>query len=144
MPSATSFSPRYYSRPGSGDTSYFHLYRINADGSRRLQITHGNFDDESTEWSPDGRKILFSRAGRDTSASTLCIVNADGSDLKTLRVFDADSGYFAHWTPDGNIAISHSHWLNGLPPFYGPSAALVFDSLAACAVHPAANSLGVT
>jgi hypothetical protein len=58
------------------------------------------------------------------------------------------------------VRSSHSHfvktsglrWLSlmaqphgsGLPPCYGPSAALVFDSFAAFAAQRAANSLGVT
>ncbi len=63
------------------------IFRINADGSNRVQITHtepeskdqpvGNY---CPAYSPDGTKIVFNRRGED-SADTLFVMDTDGKNL---------------------------------------------------------------
>ncbi len=65
-----------------------HLYRINPDGSGKIQITRGRYVDEYPRWSPDGRYIYFRRYSmlRDWEKvpKLICRCNADGSGLRTI------------------------------------------------------------
>jgi Tol biopolymer transport system component len=78
------------------------LYVVNPDGSglRSLQV-----NGESPRWSPDGRRILYSRVldGAWDIDYTLHVINADGSGVRSL----GQKGAGASWSPDGTrIAIS--------------------------------------
>ena len=53
------YAARYYAPPGSHRTSHVHIYRINPDGTGTTQLTFGAGDEDSPQWSPDGRQILF-------------------------------------------------------------------------------------
>ena len=103
------------------------LYIVNADGSNSsnpTQLTTGPTSGDSLEldaapaWSPDGKKIAFSRSTFDTqtqtSSTSLYIINlADlslelvvGSDLQT-QVWNPD------WSPDGTQITYECYYLVG-------------------------------
>ena len=63
------YSARYYLKPGQKGVSRYHLYRINADGSRRTQITRGAHDDELPMWAKNGQHIIFVRDANDLMSS---------------------------------------------------------------------------
>jgi Tol biopolymer transport system component len=75
------------------------LFTVRPDGSDLTQITHGAAQPNNSDWSPDGRHIVFG-LGDDTSA-TIAVVRADGSRLRVLPqpdgVFDDQPSY----SPDG-------------------------------------------
>ncbi len=77
-----------------------HIYSIGADGSRLGQLTRGKAADTAPLFSPDGRRIVFTRSPRyDRSGnpvSQLWVMNADGSGQRKL----APSGYAPAWSPD--------------------------------------------
>jgi TolB protein len=73
----------------------FQIYSIRADGSRLGQLTRGSKTDTAPLFSPDGRRIVFSRAPGQNS-SQLWFMNADGSGQRRL----ASSGYSPAWSPD--------------------------------------------
>jgi Tol biopolymer transport system component len=66
------------------------LWTIRADGTGARRVTHSHSVDEvEPEWSPDGRKIAYSRGDRcHTAPIDLCnriwTVNADGSQARRL------------------------------------------------------------
>ena len=47
-------------RTGFTDNGYRHVFVVPASGGTPRQITSGNFDHAGTDWTPDGRSILFS------------------------------------------------------------------------------------
>jgi dipeptidyl aminopeptidase/acylaminoacyl peptidase len=47
-------------RTGFTDNGFRHIYVVPAIGGTPRQITSGNYDHSGTEWTPDGRSILFS------------------------------------------------------------------------------------
>jgi Tol biopolymer transport system component len=73
----------------------FQIYSIRADGSLLGQLTRGKRSDTAPLFSPDGRRIVFSRASKQNT-SELWVMNADGSGQRNL----APSGYAPAWSPD--------------------------------------------
>jgi Tol biopolymer transport system component len=85
---------------------YYQLWTMDSDGSGKKQITSGNFD-LNPSWSPDGKKIAFSRRTvvGDSSFRDIWIMNADGTHqmkltdaVSTLGSYDSPS-----WSPDGKM-----------------------------------------
>jgi TolB protein len=75
----------------SARSGNFEIYSVRADGSHLGQLTRNGASDTDPIFSPDGRRILFSRA-----KSQLWLMNADGSGQGRL----ASPGYHAAWSPD--------------------------------------------
>jgi TolB protein len=62
------------------------LWIANADGSHRRQLTNPIEQyDVSPSWSPDGKRIVFSRSSP-SSAGTLFVISAAGGTLRSLHV----------------------------------------------------------
>ena len=78
------------------------IYVMNADGSRKRNLTRDRVSDDYPTWSPDGRRIAFLH-GRGRGRGQLYVVNADGSGLRNLGRI-AGPALFASqlvWSPDG-------------------------------------------
>ena len=88
------------------------IHIMNSDGTNRKRLTHEkNKWDNSPAWSPDGTKIVFSRAYKDVDKNwlkELWIMNSDGSQQSQIKSLNGGGPYF---TQDGRI-VFHSE-LNG-------------------------------
>jgi len=86
------------------------IHTMNSDGSERKRLTHEkNKWDNSPTWSPDGRKIAFSREYKNPDKvwqQEIWIMNSDGSELTQIKSLKGGGPYF---TPDGRIAF-HSEF----------------------------------
>ena len=95
---------RYDTLGWRGD-SHYHLCIVDADGENSRQITDGDWDDLSPQWSPDGVSIAFlsGRADdRDFRALTeLYVVPAGGGEAQ-LRSQGLSGVGAVTWSPDGN------------------------------------------
>jgi TolB protein len=82
------------------------IYRMNAkDGSdvRRVTSLPAGFEwDESSQFSPDGTWILFTRYG--PAGSAVHIVQLDGSGLRRVTPWKLRAGS-ADWSPDGSQIV---------------------------------------
>jgi Tol biopolymer transport system component len=103
----------------------FVLWTMRADGTAARRVTRSHSVEEvEPEWSPDGRKIAYSRGDKcHTELSNLCnriwTVNADGSDARRLiprrmpgLLANREVSFHAPtWSPDGRrIAYEQSIW----------------------------------
>lgn len=67
--------------------SYFEIRSARPDGSHSRRLTSGHYD-RSPSYSPDGRRIVFSRDGPGFKAEEIWLMRADGSHPRKLT----DSG----------------------------------------------------
>jgi RNA polymerase sigma factor (sigma-70 family) len=79
------------------------IWIMDADGENQRQITFSE-EDRVPTWSPDGKRIAFSRHADDKT--NIYIINADGSDIRQLT-----EGFQPAWSPNGKqIAFYRSVW----------------------------------
>jgi Tol biopolymer transport system component len=83
--------------PGSFDD----LYLMNADGTRQTRLTvDAEFYAWSSDWSPDGKQIVFTRGKPNVPECALYILNIDGSGLRQLTDMPG-AEWLPAWSPDG-------------------------------------------
>jgi dipeptidyl aminopeptidase/acylaminoacyl peptidase len=85
------------------------VVRPDGRGARRVIAKSGVYE-QKPAWSPDGRRILFVSMNGwelDVGATSLSVVNADGSGLRDL--VDGSTERFLHgpgaWSPDGETIV---------------------------------------
>jgi len=80
----------------------FDLYAMNADGSGTRRLTSTKDDDGQPDWSPDGKRIVFTRG----SPGRLFVMDAGGDGARRITAGLAEESEPA-WSPDGRwIAYS--------------------------------------
>lgn len=81
------------------------IVAIERDGSGRRQLTTFDGSEDMVsgpEWSPDGRRIVFSADSMpDSSVERLEVIDADGTDRRVLLQKHGPAFLGASWSPDG-------------------------------------------
>ena len=78
------------------------LWTVTADGATEAAIAtgpEGQYLTRSFEWSPDGTKLVFTKAG------DIWISNPDGTGQVNLTSTDALEEFDPHWSPDGSEIV---------------------------------------
>jgi Tol biopolymer transport system component len=81
------------------------IFVMNPDGSDKTQITFNAFDDEDPVWSPNGRRIAFTRdfdPVRGQFDDDLFTMRADGSREHRVTQSPGVQDLQAEWSPDGH------------------------------------------
>lgn len=81
-------------------TSQGDIFIVDADGANRRLVLASRELDQPADWSPDGRKILFTRYDSDRPGSSVYVVNVDGTGLRKLA-----RGLAGTWSPDGTRIV---------------------------------------
>src|SRR5215475_5634321 len=126
---------RYLYKPDAGegmtrfnDNQRLHIFVIDVATKQVRQLTRGDFDEHSVDWSPDGKKILFG-SNREPNQDEFF-----NYDLFTLNVADGSiqrltateyNEYDAIWSPDGK-QIAYRGTRRGAPHWSADSSALYF------------------
>jgi Tol biopolymer transport system component len=79
------------------------IFLMNADGSGDHNLSGSSSTDGWPSWSPDGKRIVFSR--HEEKGFQIFVMNRDGSGVRQLT--DA-AGEFTNprWSPDGKKILS--------------------------------------
>lgn len=91
------------------------LFTVAPDTRRLRRVTRGCGWDWFPAWSPDGRRIAFSRACSNTSGLDLYVVGANGKGLRRL-VHTRTNDEWPTWSPDGSKVA----FVSGEPPMTKP------------------------
>jgi len=83
-----------------------HLFVVPVDGSTEpTQLTSGEYEDSHPQWSPDGKRIVFSSSREEdwdiSPVSDLYTIGSDGGD--PVKLTASDGGHdLPSWSPDGS------------------------------------------
>jgi Tol biopolymer transport system component len=106
----------------AGDAGGAAVYVVNVDGTneRRLATAPQFYSDESPDWSPDGRTLVFSQGSGASSA--LHTVSADGTGEQQLTN-GASADYDPSFAPDGTKIVFRRRTQLGTYQLYTVGAA---------------------
>ena len=79
-----------------------HIWRINADGSRLIQLTNGTDGETGPRWSPDGKTIAFIAKRGEAEANQIQLLSNDGGEARALTSH-ATAVSNITWSPDGAL-----------------------------------------
>jgi Tol biopolymer transport system component len=88
------------------------IFIANADGTDARRVTTGirttkAYDTES-QWSPDGRRLAFTRVKNDKQAAVF-VVNVDGTGLNRLTPWSLDAAS-PDWSPGGREILFNTYY----------------------------------
>jgi TolB protein len=94
--------------PNQGNIDVYTVAAAGGDAKRAAGDSGKLSHEESPDWSPDGRSIVFSSTRNDKQQ--LYVVPADGGELRPLTTDNAMNAHPA-WSPDGRqIAYATTRW----------------------------------
>src|SRR6266849_1057702 len=107
---------RYLYKPDAGegmtrfnDNQRLHIFAVDVASKQVRQLTNGNTDEHSIDWSPDGKHIVFrgTRRGLTDRETTMedthtWVMNGDGSDRREIGAIMDNRQGVPRWAPDGS------------------------------------------
>ena len=82
--------------------SSYQIYVMKADGTNPISLTTGFNNYSAPVFSPDGTKIAFESSN---TQSGICLMNADGTNLKQLTIGVGGVGSYPRFSPDSNKVL---------------------------------------
>ncbi|HKR00217.1 MAG TPA: SBBP repeat-containing protein [Pyrinomonadaceae bacterium] len=101
-PGPTDEAQLAYTSYANGDMD---IFRRRADGDGLVNLTNNTAYEDNFNWSPDGSRLAFLRYDFDNLVVSLCVVDADGSDLAVLTNVSGEYIDSFSWAPDGSRIV---------------------------------------
>jgi RNA polymerase sigma factor (sigma-70 family) len=92
----------YSDNGGDKGPVYWELHVVNADGTGHKQLTRLEGNNRYAAWSPDGKELCFRHSVTGKSVpnrSGICVIDADGSNLRELHKAAKDNPDRPMWKP---------------------------------------------
>ncbi|CCH79109.1 exported hypothetical protein [Nostocoides japonicum T1-X7] len=102
----TGHSPRY--SPDGRFIAYHEggdIWVMNSDGSNAHRVTSGPGKDLNPAWSPDGLRIVFSRATTSASTRSLAVLTVATGRVKALTSADDGCAFDPTWASTGRYVV---------------------------------------
>ncbi|HLA44951.1 MAG TPA: hypothetical protein VJZ27_16010, partial [Aggregatilineales bacterium] len=97
-----------YEARGTETHNFWQVFTIDAAGRQPHQLTTGNFNNYSADWSPDGTQIVFV-SNRD-GVESLYVMDSNGDSLRRLTTPSPDAYHATpQWSPDGEWIAFNSY-----------------------------------
>ena len=106
---------RYLYKPDAGegmtrfnDNQRLHIFVVDIASRQLRQLTHGEFDEHSIDWSPDGKKLVFvsNREPNQDEFFNYDLFTLDLADSSIHRLTATEScEYDPIWSPDGKYIV---------------------------------------
>lgn len=80
------------------------VYIMDADGTNRVMLTDGPYQNDGASWSPDGTEIVYTRVG-EKGAGDIYIMSADGSNKHQLTSSPLHDDYAPAWSAKGIVFL---------------------------------------
>ena len=89
----------------------FHIYSRSVGSGRPILLTHGNSDEGSPVFSPDGTELAFLRYSDPAHATVLVMLAAGGPERELRNIAVDPLEQALDWSPDGRwlVAIDRKH-----------------------------------
>ena len=108
-------------------------YTDPATGARILRLTHSVYNDKHayydvSPWSPDGSMIVFCSALPGEKASSVYVMEADGTNIRKVgesTTFGMHTGNFPCWAADGESIYYRTHFGEGEERRHGTARAFL-------------------
>ena len=88
------------------DNRRLHLFQVDLASKQVRQLTNGNFDEHSIDWSPDGRELLFESNHEPNSDEffnyDVFALNLGDGSIRRITATESCE-YAARWSPDGKM-----------------------------------------
>jgi Tol biopolymer transport system component len=92
------------------------IWIINANGTGLRQLTQlepGSSWDDEPQWSPDGRKLVFTRVDLTRKLDAIFTVDVDGTGESQLTPWPLNAAGDPEWSPDGKRIVFVAHPKDG-------------------------------
>ena len=108
-----------------GGIDHEQIFIMRADGSHARRVTDPpsrEAADLEVQWSPDGRRLVFTRVLFATDQHAVFTVKTDGTGLRQLTPYSLDAGDGPDWSPDGSRILFR---LNASAGFFDSNLATI-------------------
>jgi dipeptidyl aminopeptidase/acylaminoacyl peptidase len=94
------------------------LYVATADGTQLRRLDELGGDEQTPNWSPDGRRVAIRWVPKDYNNTPLLVIDAETGDVVNLTKRSGLRGWSPSWSPDGKRLVTAAQRGDETPGLY--------------------------